>query len=282
MFLDVLIGLFLIYFVFCVICSAIMELVATAFSLRAYTRKQWVARILGNKDLADEFYRSPLIWSLGNDGNFITRYLNRMAKKIFGCEVYGNPSYIPSDIFATSLVQFVKDRKIGGEIGKIIEVLESKDLSKIEEWYEEAMKRVSGWYKRKTQLGIFLIALVLAIALNLDTIEIANRIYMSSAFSNVLVNYAKGIVENPNDIPYDALKLSLGWHRWDPSLGFWENFGLYLDAMVKGLHDPIKVAGIFATALATIFGAPFWYDTLGRFVRLRATGEKPKTRSDRK
>jgi len=277
MFLDVLIGLFLIYFVFCVICSAIMELLSSALSLRAYTRKQWVARMLGSKELADEFYRSPLIWSLGNDGNIVTRTLNRIAKKVLGCEIYGNPSYIPSDIFAISLAHFLKDRKIDGELSKIVEVLEP---DKIEEWYEEAMRRVSGWYKRKTQLGILLIALVLAIALNLDTIEIINRIYTSSALSNALVSYAKGVIENPSNVPFEVL--SLGWSKWNSNLSVWDNVGSYLDAMVRGLHDPIKVVGILATALATVFGAPFWYDILGRFVRLRATGEKPKTRSDRR
>jgi hypothetical protein len=36
-----------------------------------------------------------------------------------------------------------------------------------------------------------------------------------------------------------------------------------------------KAIGLAMTAFAVSFGAPFWFDLLGRIVNLRATGPKP-------
>ena len=46
----------------------------------------------------------------------------------------------------------------------------------IEDWYDSAMDRVAGWYKKRTQFILFAIGLVLAVALNVDTITIAKHL----------------------------------------------------------------------------------------------------------
>ncbi len=271
MFIDVLIGLFLIYFLFCVVCSALMELLSTALSLRAYTRKQWVIRLFGSKELAEKFYEIPIIRSLGNDGNVVTRRLNWIFKRVFKVKVYGNPSYIPPKIFAKALVDFVRKENVV-EVAEILESLDG-DVDKVAEWFDEAMRRVSGWYKRKAQVGILLIALILAISFNLDTVELIERLSTNAKLTTALVSSAESLVRNGTaTIP----PMKFGWKEWDPSLGFWDNLGGYVRAMVEGLRNPMKVAGILTTAIATVFGAPFWYDVLGRFVRLRSVGERPK------
>jgi hypothetical protein len=37
----------------------------------------------------------------------------------------------------------------------------------------------------------------------------------------------------------------------------------------------LKLLGCLMTALAVSLGAPFWFDSLGRLVNLRATGARP-------
>jgi hypothetical protein len=37
----------------------------------------------------------------------------------------------------------------------------------------------------------------------------------------------------------------------------------------------VKLAGWFVTALALSLGAPFWFDTLSKFINIRGTGVKP-------
>ena len=39
--------------------------------------------------------------------------------------------------------------------------------------------------------------------------------------------------------------------------------------------------GLLITAIASLFGAPFWFDLLQRLTQLRGTGAKPKTEQDK-
>ena len=41
------------------------------------------------------------------------------------------------------------------------------------------------------------------------------------------------------------------------------------------------VVGWLITALATLFGAPFWFDALQQFVRLKGAGPSPQEKQDK-
>ncbi|MES2276431.1 MAG: hypothetical protein V4592_10435 [Bacteroidota bacterium] len=47
---------------------------------------------------------------------------------------------------------------------------------KLETWYDDSMNRVSGWYKRKVQFILFAIGVVIAVAFNVDIIQIAGKL----------------------------------------------------------------------------------------------------------
>ena len=46
-----------------------------------------------------------------------------------------------------------------------------------EDWYDDAMDRVSGWYKRHIQAMIWIIAVLVALLLNVDTVQIATTLW---------------------------------------------------------------------------------------------------------
>lgn len=46
----------------------------------------------------------------------------------------------------------------------------------IEDWYNAAMDRVSGWYKRRTQVFLFAIGMIIAIVLNVDSIRVVTAL----------------------------------------------------------------------------------------------------------
>lgn len=52
----------------------------------------------------------------------------------------------------------------------------SKARENIENWYDSAMDRVSGWYKRRAQRTIFFVGLGVAVLMNVDTIGIARSL----------------------------------------------------------------------------------------------------------
>ena len=73
--------------------------------------------------------------------------------------------------------------------------------AKIEGWYDDSMSRVSGWYKRQTQLILFLIGFLVAIVFNVDTIEIAGKLSTDKDARDKLVQMASQAAENYKDDP---------------------------------------------------------------------------------
>ena len=63
----------------------------------------------------------------------------------------------------------------------------SKARENIETWFNSGMDRVSGWYKRRSQIVIFGIALVVTIGVNADSITIAKKLSSSKALRESMV-----------------------------------------------------------------------------------------------
>jgi hypothetical protein len=61
----------------------------------------------------------------------------------------------------------------------------------IESWFNTAMDRVSGWYKRRTQLVLFCLALIVAGAVNVDTVTIVNSLSTDKSLRDSLVASAE-------------------------------------------------------------------------------------------
>jgi hypothetical protein len=136
----------------------------------------------------------------------------------------------------------------------------------VADWFDGAMDRVSGVYKRYTQLWAFLIALAIVVLLNIDAIHIAKVLWQQPSL-------AKGITVAPSGNATDVLtQLSqlgqpLGWTGWP--------IGQYFTERLPPLGWANAIVGWLITALATLFGAPFWFDLLQRVTRLRGSGPAP-------
>jgi archaellum component FlaG (FlaF/FlaG flagellin family) len=59
------------------------------------------------------------------------------------------------------------------------------------------MDRVSGWYKRSTQLIIFITAIVVAVLANADTLMIANQLSGQATLRAALAAEAEALVRQP-------------------------------------------------------------------------------------
>jgi hypothetical protein len=60
----------------------------------------------------------------------------------------------------------------------------------IEEWFNTAMDRVSGWYKRRTHLALFCIGLVIAVVLNVDSIRVVTALSTDKPKRDAVVGIA--------------------------------------------------------------------------------------------
>ena len=76
-----------------------------------------------------------------------------------------------------------------------------KFAEKIENWYDDTMKRVGGWYKRQSQVIVFIIGLFFAISCNVDVIQIAGKLSVDKEARDKLIGLSIAAVDKYKDDP---------------------------------------------------------------------------------
>jgi hypothetical protein len=273
--LEVAIGAVFVYLLVSLLCSTINEqVIARFFALRAKTLEAGIKNMLASPqgdDLVKKFYETPLIKGLSQKTAF-----GKLRK----------PSYIPADIFALTLmsidgVQTNKENP-GAMNSPIPETLAllikqankdpAKELASIEKWYNDTMDRVSGWYKRRVQLIIFALGLVIAVGLNIDTFSLITGLSNNTVTRATIVSAAQGAANTQPIASLTTLEKSI--EQIQPVTG-WSTSALPADFWGWVL----KIFGLLATTFAVSLGAPFWFDLLNKFMRFRSSGPPPQTRA---
>ncbi|MCW3054947.1 MAG: hypothetical protein JWN14_4117, partial [Chthonomonadales bacterium] len=159
----------------------------------------------------------------------------------------------------------------------------NKAQANIEAWYNGAMDRVSGWYKRSTHWIILVVGLVIAIGFNIDTITIARYLSRNDAARAAMVKAAQTAVSDPNSKNLDdkaaikqlgGLNLPIGRPPgWDVPAKPGESWIVWV-----WINFFAHIPGWLLTALATTMGAPFWFDVLNKIMVIRST-VKPHEKS---
>lgn len=303
--LDVGIGLIFLFLLLSLVCSAANELIEIGLKKRAKDLEKGIKELIGSDgagDFISHIYNHGLINSL-----YRGEYASTPKWKL--------PAYIPAKNFALALLEIKKawpekpvdahpDPGTVGDPGSsiqsplwqalphnvetalaAIETAAAGDLAKvqtgIEDWYNSAMDRVSGWYKRRTQIFILIMGLGAAVLVNADCIQYAQRLSSDSSLRQSVVALAEATAKKdlpkPGDKkPVDEIKdniaslsgigLPIGWDKKP------KDFAEALD--VAKAHW----AGWFLTALAISLGAPFWFDVLNKLIVVRST-VKPHEKS---
>src|SRR5262245_30404228 len=314
--IDIALGLIFVYLLLALICTTASELLAGFLNRRSRNLFIGIRGLLEDeavrlknpqnpsqpkgKKLVDLFYTHPLI------------------KALHGREMWGEgkskPSYIPSRTFALTLLDIIgpaspdKNRDFDdiraaikalpddSDIKRTLLILldEAKsDLGKLQEgieaWFNNAMDRASGWYKRRTQVIVFVIAVVATSAANADTIQIAKTLANDAALREALVAQAQEFAKNPPQAsqgsgaqPQANTAAGAAQHPAEvirENVATLQNLGLKLgwqDTSRAQIDWVNKIFGLLLTALAVSMGAPFWFDTLNKIIAVRATGKPPK------
>jgi hypothetical protein len=168
-------------------------------------------------------------------------------------------------------------------------------------WFDNSMERLGGAYKRKLKLISFLIGLGVTVVFNADSVTVAKILWSDgdrrAAIAAVATEVAKERPKTPSGDVDDkevgeqikktesTLRLlPIGWDCGANPVakGVWD---CVKTKLVNGWNDKTRAAtrllGLFMTTAALTLGAPFWFDTLQKFVNLRGAGAKPK-REDEK
>ena len=324
---------------------------------------------------ADEFYGHPLIKSLIPKPGGLPewrRFLSRTSPTELATTQKAHPSYVPARTFAMTIMDIVIKGQTGPtDFDKLlagINGLPESDLKRsllalmqntdgklataqehIEGWFNDAMDRVSGWYRRKTQVLTVLVASLITIFANADTIQIANKLFISPALRDSVVAAAKERAAGPrpiSDIEYtdpddpkpsppvkgtgtntsnsgeitpqqrQLLGQLSGWtdeFRKFNQISIVTPSGKTADTCVAELSITEEctaairrsqdigesfpgwrlisaipttlswlmwliqehLMGWILSAIAVSLGAPFWFDTLNRFMNIRSAGKSP-------
>ena len=137
--------------------------------------------------------------------------------------------------------------------------------------------RVSGWYKRKTQAILLVIGTVLVLALNANTLAIADRLWTDQSIRAAVVQQADQAASQPSgDDPRARLDSTANDVASVAKLGVPMGWSGDAKPDWSGSGWVSAVGGWLLTVLAISLGAPFWFDALGRISRLRSSG-KPET-----
>jgi hypothetical protein len=285
--LDVAIGLIFLYLVLSLVCSALNETISSLFSWRAKFLRQGVANLLDPKNvdkgerLMEELYDHPLI-----DG--LVRPVSRWRRKRY-------PSYIPAQTFVAALLDLdVKSTSAQAEelIGTIRSPHLQESLLRLlkyaggdvaafqhgaERWFDDSMERVSGWYRRRVQLMMWILAAAIVVALNVDTVRIAQALWDDKTVRAAVVAQAQTASAQEQQAEADVkriakdvgtleeLKIPMGWTSEPRPDG----------GVDWAVTIALKALGLLLTAAALTLGAPFWFDTLSKVARIRSAGAPP-------
>lgn len=303
--LDVVLGLAVVFILVSTVCTAVREALESVLKTRAAYLEYAIRELLNDPNgdkLARSFFEHPLIRGLFKDG-----YDPKPVQPTLFARGRDMPSYIPACNFAATLLDIVargddlqakpNARKVSGalvrqRVGRldphiqraVLFALDSAhddlELTRkhLEAWFDAAMSRVSGWYKRSTQTILFGIALAVVFALNINAISIANTLYRDQSVRAATVAAAEALTPEQLDggvalRTLDALQLPIGWKgKWKAwyAKAQTDRFNAWNDIVTPLL-------GLLLTALGATLGAPFWFDVLNRVMVVRAT-VKPKER----
>jgi hypothetical protein len=317
-FLDLVIGLVFIYFLLSLICVSLQELKATWKKERSQNLKKWILDTFNGKDatggLGDMIWNNIQIDGLTQTGReasyipkevFVSAVLDEIyygsddsyTKKCENCdkEVKNDQRKDPYDFY--TLLDAINNpaicipkpmqrvlRQIHAESHQNLETFRMR----LERWFEMAMDRNSGTYKKKAQSFTFIAAIFVTIILNVDSIKLASHFYDNPEDAKRIADQAELYIENNKMLPpsqskdtkeaisqiksdikkIQELKLPIGWEDAN-----WEVFNEKPRVVFSSLIT--TTTGWIITILAVSLGAPFWFETLNKLVNLRAAGKIP-------
>lgn len=161
----------------------------------------------------------------------------------------------------------------------------------VETWFNNSMDRVSGAYKRHTLGWQAAIGLALALVMNVDALQITRSLWHDRALRQMLVAQAETVAKQEampsgSAAQFSALQqqvgslgLPIGWRGCESDAGAVGTQLLWCTPGAWGWAAIVPMLlGWCLTAAAVSLGAPFWFDTLKRFVSIRSSGKAPEER----
>ena len=323
--LEVAIGIVFVWLVLSVATMEIQNVFTAQQGLRAENLEKAILDMLKSQKLVEQFYNHPLILELSPK--------DKKGK-------YKRPDNIPNPVFATVAMEVILNAGKQGDtipigslsisemraslntlgntnpaLARIIQHLlpnldtEINNLensiagyrANIETWFNNTMIQATNIYKQNAAKIAFVIGLILAVVFNIDSINIAQKLWQDPTIREVLVAQAQNQSSadlSPSEVMAQAKELNfpVGWTTApaaSPTCGWigTENYQVVIryggECRLLTSMPPInnylgllyKLLGFLLSGAAASQGAPFWFDVLKKLVSIRTTTQTTTTTS---
>jgi len=308
------IGLILVFLMLSLLVTSIQEVLAGWFSMRGKMLEHALEKMLTNKSLeGKEIEVEKILFHRFQGHNW---YKDLKPKRTWDKVIQTRaPDYLSPSAFAIILLH-VLDGNDSEKLAKNINALPKGNLKafltdtlkdvnhdiaafrlKLEHWYEETMDRVSGWYKHKVHQIILLVALLIAVIFNADTLSMYKKLSTNPDARIATLSEAQKLLGQNFITPDSALLVT---SNVEGLTKVQDQIGLLLNEDIAAIQSPLglgwhkvdekqlkeegfvgwakKILGLLVTALAISLGAPFWFDLLKQFMHIRNAGKKSSTK----
>lgn len=287
--IEIAIALAFVFFLLSLIVTALTEWVAYALKLRSKTLKEGLEGMLGDKQVAAEILKHPLVRSdLRNKDKHPPSYV---APTDFAAVFRLLVDPPPASAKSSRATIRVSDEDGASSTHEITPKLDAQlrtlsgsaaaipTVKALEGWFDKSMDRVSGWYKRRSQVVTVVIAVVVAVGLNVSALRVAEKLTTEPTVRAAVVAKAEAAAEKEEE-PKGKEGLKQAGKNTEEAVK--ELGALKLPIFWAGENVPsgwgwgTTALGWAITIVAISLGAPFWFDTLGKLSNLRMAGRKPE------
>ncbi len=329
--IETAIGLALLFFLLATAVTAVTELIAQIFNLRGKKLKKALRHLFGGssdrataKKLEKAFRSSPIIADLqGTYLRFIKRKPTYIAPEDFAIGLLDTVQrFDPAsgrladtqtvewqsalDALPSSLQQRL--RVIAADAAATVGSSHAALRKGIERWFDNAMGRVEGWYRRQSRWIVMLVGAALTVGLGIDAVDVTERLWESpvvreagaEAAATLVLREAEAVAAVAAEAAETGADEALDTSRLDEAfdnvraldglgipIGWPDEFewGDTPEKAVTALWDAIKadavkIVGLLLSIFLVSLGAPFWFDVLSRLSSLRSAGSKPAAAAD--
>jgi hypothetical protein len=324
--LDVLIGLTVIMLVLSMGVTMLTQFVTTLLNSRGRHLKRGVVDLLHQIDpalkqkagataesiagrIADAVLTHPLISASGrrlgtvvhreeltrlllylvDDSATLEQAAKTELKQVLARNGITDPAATLKKIRDVSMQLEAADPSLAVNVRQTLAILQearSDFVAKINNTFDQAIDRVSSRFTASTRAITFVAAILVAAALQVDTISLVNRLSADDKLREAFVARAASVQSAAAGIPAPAADAGGANEAPQPApvrtgegvdlqyMAFMADNGLLTTARTRAQWidrwGQINIVGVLITSLLLSLGAPFWYNMLGRLLQLRS------------
>ncbi len=305
--IDVAIGLTLVYLGTSLFVTVINEFVAQIFNLRGRNLVKGLNELISDQDIQKLLSINPALNSFfnGTPGKAPAYIDTDVLSRLLVGSLSSGSSVSNTVEGAVSTLNNMNDSALKSQLLALANTTGKKTdnlVNAVSEWLDRSLTMLGGNYKRNLQTISFWIGLIVVVALNLDSVALTERLYRDKEARDAAVELGLQIVESTNRQAFDAcMKLTSQDRKKNPScvpmtglidavqgrnesLGKlpigWSNISTVSSSPVDFVSAEVwlwisRGVGWLLTAFAVSLGAPFWFDLLNKFINIRYGSRKP-------